>query len=157
MAMDKKERQDKIREIINTKHVSTQEELLSYLMAYDLGVTQATISRDMKELNVIKANLVDGKQKFVVLRSQYDAGTSRLLNVFAEAVISSTKAGNLIVINTLPGMAPACASAIDVLNHPDVAGTIAGDDTLFLAVRSGAEVTEVETEIMQFASHGRKE
>lgn len=150
--MDKHDRHLKILQIIRDNTISTQEELLLHLRAFDLEVTQATISRDINELNIIKASLANGKQKFVAMKSKYDAGSSRLLKVFSEAVIGYKLASNLIVIYTLPGMAPACASAIDVLSHPDIAGSIAGDDTIFVAVDAEASLEDVSLEIMQYAN-----
>jgi transcriptional regulator of arginine metabolism len=151
--MDKATRQEKILELIYSRNITTQEDLVKALAEEGIEVAQATISRDIKELNILKVNLRDGRQKFVALRPQSESGTRRLLKVFSEAVRSSSLAGNILVIHTLAGMAPACASAVDALCIPAVAGCIAGDDTIFVAIKSGSDVLRVEEEIMQFATY----
>ncbi len=152
MKLSKQARHRKIIEIISTNEIATQEELVKRLEEENLGITQATVSRDIKELNIIKANTMDGKQKFVALKAINDPGTDRLLKVFGEAVLRSVITGNLIIVHTLPGMAPACASAIDAMNIPTIAGTIAGDDTIFIAAAQEADIETLEQELMQFSS-----
>ncbi|NCC82987.1 MAG: arginine repressor [Clostridia bacterium] len=156
MKLSKQDRHRKILEIIAADEIATQEELVKRLQADRLSITQATVSRDIKELNIIKANTKNGKQKFVAMRTMHDPGTDRLLKVFGEAVLNSVTAGNLIVVHTLPGMAPACASAIDAMNITGVAGTIAGDDTIFIAAKTGVDVELMEHELMQFAAVGKR-
>lgn len=157
MRISKQERHRKILEIIAKEEIATQEELVNRLKDEKLEITQATVSRDIKELNIIKANTINGKQKFVAMRTMNDPGTDRLLKVFGEAVLNSTISGNLIVVHTLPGMAPACASAIDAINVALVAGTIAGDDTIFIAAEQDADMEALEQQLMQFAAIGRRE
>ncbi len=151
MKVSKKERHGIILDIINKEEISTQEELVQKLLEQELTVTQATVSRDVKELNIVKANTSNGGQKFVAMKSVQDPDTDRLLKVFAEAVLSSTSTDSLIILKTLPGMAPACASAVDAMNMRQVAGSIAGDDTVFVAVARGVNPEYTERELMQFA------
>ncbi len=151
MKLSKQARHRKILEIISKQEIQTQEELVQKLEAENLSITQATVSRDIKELNIIKANTIKGKQKFVAMKSINDPGTDRLLKVFSEAVLHSVISGNLIVVHTLPGMAPACASAIDAMNLNRIAGTIAGDDTIFVAAESDSDMHALQYELMQFA------
>lgn len=155
MKVSKQERHRKILEIIAKEEIATQDELVRRLQDEGLSITQATVSRDIKELNIIKANTSHGRQKFVAMKTMNDPGTDRLLKVFGEAVLKSIISGNLLVVHTLPGMAPACASAIDAINVSDIAGTIAGDDTIFIAAEQGADMEALERQLMQFAAIGR--
>lgn len=157
MKISKQERHRKILEIIAREEIATQDELVKRLEDEHLKITQATVSRDIKELNIIKANTINGKQKFVAMKAMHDPGTDRLLKVFGEAVLRSVVTGNMIVVHTLPGMAPACASAIDAINIAAVAGTIAGDDTIFIAAEQGADMQALERQLMQFAAIGRRD
>ncbi len=154
MKLGKRDRHKKILEIINDIEISTQDELVEQLKEAGLNVTQATVSRDVKELNIVKANTANGKQKFVAMRSVSDPGTDKLLKIFSEAVVSSAHTGNLVIISTLPGMGQACASAIDAMQSNKIVGTIAGDDTVFVAVHEIFSVEEIEEQIMQFAKTG---
>ena len=154
MKINKKDRQSIILDIINTEEISTQEELVIALKDKGLNVTQATVSRDIKELNIVKANTSSGTQIFVAMKTVDDPNTDRLLKVFSEAIVSSSTTDCLIILKTLPGMAPACASAVDAMHLRQIAGTLAGDDTIFVAVSSGADIARVERDLMQF-SNGR--
>lgn len=157
MRISKQERHRKILEIIAKEEIATQDELVKRLKEEKLKITQATVSRDIKELNIIKANTTNGRQKFVAMKTMHDPGTDRLLKVFGEAVLNSVISGNLIVVHTLPGMAPACASAIDAINIAEVAGTIAGDDTIFIAAKQDTDMDALERQLMQFAAIGRRD
>ncbi len=136
MRLSKNDRQNRILELIRTHEIGTQEELAAMLNADGLGVTQATISRDIKELGIIKTTSSNGQLKYMPLERQGEVASVRLLKVFTEAVVSIDHAMNLVVLKTLPGMAPASASALDSLNLADVVGTLAGDDTVFIATRT---------------------
>ncbi|NLC83559.1 MAG: arginine repressor [Ruminococcaceae bacterium] len=136
MRLSKNDRQNRILELIRTHEIGTQEELAAMLNADGLGVTQATISRDIKELGIIKTASSNGQLKYMPLERQGEVASVRLLKVFTEAVVSIDHAMNLVVLKTLPGMAPASASALDSLNLADVVGTLAGDDTVFIATRT---------------------
>ena len=154
MKVSKKERHRIILDIISKNEISTQDELVDMLKECKLSITQATVSRDIKELNIVKANTNNGRQKFVAMNTMKDSGTDRLLRVFSEATISSTSSGNFIIVKTLPGMAPACASAIDALNNDKIAGSIAGDDTIFVAITDIEYVDEIQKELMRFSKSG---
>lgn len=136
MRLSKNDRQNRILELIRTHEIGTQEELAAMLNADGLGVTQATISRDIKELGIIKTTSSTGQLKYMPLERQGEVASVRLLKVFTEAVVSIDHAMNLVVLKTLPGMAQASASALDSLNLADVVGTLAGDDTVFIATRT---------------------
>ncbi len=134
--LTKKERQKIIISLINDEEISTQEELVEKLKSKGLKVTQATVSRDIKELNISKINNESSFQKYVLSGEVSDKNADKLINVFLQALVSYDNAGTLVIIKTLPGMAPASASAIDSFNFDEVVGTIAGDDTIFIATKS---------------------
>ena len=133
MKMAKNDRQESILRLIRSKEISTQEELVSELIGAGLTITQATVSRDIKDLGIIKITSPSGLAKDTVLDRTGDVAPGRLLNVFSQSVISCESAQNLVIIRTLPGMAQAAASALDSIHLPGVIGTIAGDDTVFVA------------------------
>lgn len=139
----KNERQDRILELIMSESISTQTDLVDRMRAEGMNVTQATISRDIKELNIVKMLGNDGNQHYISMGRQPHQPADRLLKVFAEAVVSVKTAQNMLVVKTLPGMAPASASAIDSLSLHGVVGTLAGDDTIFIV----AETTQVATDL----------
>ena len=125
MKMAKNERQELILRLIRENDISTQEELTNLIKKQGMDVTQATCSRDIKELGIIK-----------VVDKTGDIAPGRLLNVFSNSLLSCKNAMNLVVISTLPGMAQAAASALDSMHLQYVVGTIAGDDTVFVATQS---------------------
>jgi transcriptional regulator of arginine metabolism len=136
MKMSKSERQSRLLQLIREKEIGTQEDLVAGLNETGLEVTQATISRDIKELGLIKVTVGSGLQKYVPMERSGEIVSGRLMKVFSEAVIQVDAAMNLVIIKSLPGMAQACASALDSMQLPEVAGSIAGDDTVFVAARS---------------------
>lgn len=134
----KNQRQAKIVEIISNRNVETQEQLLSFLEAEGFRCTQATISRDIKELRIIKELTNLGIYRYTTA-SDGSEGTfsARLNTIFRECVTSFDYAQNIIVIRTLPGLASAAGSAIDSMNMSKVVGTLAGDDTVMVVMRDG--------------------
>ena len=132
----KSQRQAKIMEIISNRNVETQEQLLQELQNAGFRSTQATISRDIKELRIIKELTSFGTYRYTTSSGE-TAGTfsSKLNTIFRECITSFDYAQNMIVIRTLPGLASAAASAIDAMNMSVVLGTIAGDDTVFIVMR----------------------
>ncbi len=136
MKYNKKNRQKLILSIIESEKITTQEELVRYLQKQNWQVTQATISRDIKELGLNKVSEDGTTQKYSPNRKNGEATEHRLITVFTQAVVSYDSASNIVIIRTLPGMASACASAIDSMKFPEVVGTIAGDDTVFVATKS---------------------
>ena len=132
----KAQRQAKIMEIISTTNVETQEQLLSALQAAGFNSTQATISRDIKELRIVKELTSFGTYRYTTATREVPSGfTGRLNTIFRECVTNFDYAQNIIVIHTLPGLANAAASALDAMNMSVVLGTIAGDDTVFIVMR----------------------
>ena len=132
----KSKRQAKIMEIISNKNVETQEQLLQELQNAGFRSTQATISRDIKELRIIKELTSYGTYRYTTSAGE-SAGTfsSKLNTIFRECITSFDYAQNMVVIRTLPGLASAAASAIDAMSMSFIVGTIAGDDTVFIVMR----------------------
>ncbi len=132
----KSQRQAKIMEIISTKNVETQEQLLSELLSEGFRCTQATISRDIKEMRIVKELTSMGSYRYTTSSNEIGGTfTSKLNTIFRECVVSYDYAQNMIVIRTLPGLASAAGSAIDTMNLSAVIGTLAGDDTVFVVMR----------------------
>ena len=136
-------RQSKILEIIEAKDVETQDELASELRASGFQVTQATVSRDIKEMRLIKVLTKDGRYKYASIREKEGAVNDRFLKIYRNSVISVDYAGNMVIIKTLVGSANAAAVSIDALNIKEIVGTIAGDDTIFLVIRDESQVQKV--------------
>ena len=132
----KSQRQAKIMEIISNQNVETQEQLLEILRAEGFRGTQATISRDIKELRIVKELTSLGTYRYSAASNEMSGSFSTRLNtIFRECVTGFDYAQNIIVIHTLPGLANAAASALDAMNMSVVLGTIAGDDTVFVVMR----------------------
>lgn len=132
----KSQRQAKILEIISTKNVETQEQLLEELQREGFRGTQATISRDIKELRIVKELTSFGTYRYTTATSEIDSGwSSRLNTIFRECIVRIDYAQNIVVLHTLPGLASAAGSAIDTMNAHAVVGTLAGDDTVMIIMR----------------------
>ena len=134
----KSQRQAKIMEIISTQNVETQEQLLDALREAGFYSTQATISRDIKELRIVKELTSLGTYRYTTTQGEVTGTfTSRMNTIFRECVTGFDYAQNMVVIHTLPGLASAAASAIDAMGLSVILGTIAGDDTVFVVMRDG--------------------
>ena len=132
----KSQRQAKIIEIISTRNVETQEQLLAALQQEGFRGTQATISRDIKELRIVKELTNMGTYRYTTSVAEMDSSISGRLNtIFRECVVSFDYAQNIIVVRTLPGLASAAGSAIDGMNLHQVLGCVAGDDTILAVAR----------------------
>lgn len=144
----KAQRQAKILEIIANQDVQTQEELLQALQAAGFRCTQATISRDIREMRILKEQNSFGVYRYTVSGGKGENTFSTRLNtIFRECVTSYDHAQNLIVIRTLPGLASAAGSAIDAMNMRVVVGTLAGDDTVLVVMRDNAAAAAFCSEI----------
>ena len=132
----KAQRQAKIMEIISNINVETQEQLLEKLQEAGFNSTQATISRDIKELRIVKELTSFGTYRYTTAAKEVPSSFSGRLNtIFRECVTSFDYAQNMIVVHTLPGLANAAASALDAMKMSAILGTIAGDDTVFIVMR----------------------
>jgi len=137
----KYKRQSKIMELINSFDIYTQDDLADRLGRGGFAATQATISRDIKELKLLKIPAANGQYKYAPASHEEEKTDVKFLNILIETVVHIQPARNLIVVKTHSGMAQAAAAAIDSINFPEVVGTIAGDDTIFLAL-TGDEIAE---------------
>lgn len=148
----KEKRQNKIREIIETKDIETQDELLEELTKAGFSTTQATISRDIREMKLLKVANGNGKQKYTLIQNANTGVTDKYHQVLSAGILNIDYAGNMIVVRTVSGMAMAVAAALDNMNLQGVMGCIAGDDTIFCAVRSEEFCKEIIAEIKKVAS-----
>ena len=131
----KTRRHAKILEIINSHSVETQEELQELLRQAGYAVTQATVSRDIKELRLVKTMVSDGKYRYSPAASDNNSDVSTKFAVFNQSAKSVDYANNMIVIKCYTGMANAACAVLDAMNHEGVVGTLAGDDTIFVLMR----------------------
>ncbi len=134
----KPDRHSKIIEIIGKRDIETQEELADALNEEGYNVTQATVSRDIRELKLSKIS-VNGRQKYVVMNKNEIALTDKYIRILKDGFVSMDMAQNILVIKTVSGMAMAVAAAIDAMNWSEVVGTIAGDDTIMCAIRTTSD------------------
>lgn len=143
----KKNRHGKIVELITEYDLETQEELAEKLRQEGYDVTQATVSRDIRELNLSKVPIGGGRQKYALLREQHGEMNDKYARVLREGMSGMGMAQSILVVKTVPGMAMAVAAALDAMHMKEIAGTIAGDDTIMLAVRSAEEAEIVREKI----------
>ena len=130
--MGRAERQNKILELIKEQEIETQEELAAALAVAGFDVTQATVSRDIKELSLIKSMGHDKKYKYIYRGDEMPVSIH--MGLFRKLIVSIQSANNLIVIKTLSGSANVLASYIDKLKEPEILGTVAGDDTILMVI-----------------------
>ncbi|MCR4688785.1 MAG: arginine repressor [Saccharofermentans sp.] len=150
----KNSRQEMIIKLIKEHDISTQEELTNLVRQNGFEATQATCSRDIKELGIIKITMPNNNTKYAVLDRTGDVAPGRLLSVFANSLVSVKAAMNIIVIKTLPGMAQAAASALDSIHLENCVGTIAGDDTVFVAATGVSEAEALVKTIRDMMDSG---
>jgi len=149
MLVTKKARQGKIIELIRKYDVETQEELAGLLQEEGFAVTQATVSRDIRELGLFKVAAAEGRQKYMAPETGEDRSGERYTRVLRDAFISAEAAQNMLVIKTVSGMAMAAAAALDAMEFPEIVGCIAGDDTIFAAVRTAEEAKKMAEQILR--------
>lgn len=143
----KEQRQSRILSLIQKDEIGTQEDLAAALEREGYHVTQATVSRDIRELKLTKVSSKSGGQKYVALSNVEQQVSEKVIRVFKDAFVSIDYAGNTIVIRTLIGMGNAVAAAVDAFNIQEIIGTLAGDDTIFCLVK---HEEHIETVIDQF-------
>ncbi|MGN0551486.1 MAG: arginine repressor [Acutalibacteraceae bacterium] len=142
----KTKRHEKILELISDNSIDTQEELLRLLRQNGFAVTQATVSRDIKELRLLKTLERDGKYKYTTASKSKQTIKTDFQMLFSSAVLNVDFAGNMIVLKTASGMAQGVCAAMDSMDWEGVVGTIAGDDTIFIVARSTAKAQNLVTE-----------
>ena len=143
MVKRRNSRQDAIRDIVRAKSIHTQRSLVEELQDLGFNCTQATVSRDIKEMHLLKVLAEDGTYRYATMEKSDSGMNDRLIRMLADSVVDMNSANNLIVIHTLPGSAHVAAEAVDNLKWPEVLGTIAGDNTILVIVRSNEEVEAV--------------
>ncbi len=146
----KTRRQTKILELIKKYEIETQEDLSAYLEQEGYQVTQATVSRDIRELKLTKVSLTNGRQKYIALLETNEDLSQKYERIFRDGFISMDIAQNLLVVKTVSGMAMAVAAALDALQLHEIVGTIAGDDTIMCAARSTEDAIRVIDKLRKF-------
>ena len=143
----KAKRHAKLLEKIRNNSVNTQEELLKLLNESGFGVTQATVSRDIKELRLIKTLDSNGNYHYSTVQQESEDISSKFHTIFADTVTNIDYAGNIVVVKCLPGMAMAACAAMDALRRPNMVGTISGDDTFFCIMRDENNSIDLVSEL----------
>ena len=143
----KKNRQAMIARIIETNSVGTQEDLLALLLAAGVNVTQATVSRDIKEMRIVKHPGPDGEYKYCLPGEKQDESNSKYMTLLKGSVSSTDIAMNTVVVKCHAGTAQAACAALDSINLKNVAGTIAGDDTIFILCYTPSDAVSVKDKI----------
>ena len=145
-------RHAKILEIINSQDIETQEELAEELKKSGMNVTQATVSRDIKELKLIKVLSETGKYKYATITHTESFMSNKLVNIFTQTVINVETIENFVVVRTISGSASAAAEAIDSLNFDGIAGTLAGDNTIFVLARTQEKAQAISQKMKKMIS-----
>ena len=140
-------RQSKFIEIIQKNEVETQEELSEYLVREGYSVTQATVSRDIRELKLTKISMNNGRQKYAILNDAPDDMSQKYARILRDGFVSMDMAQNILVIKTVSGMANAVCAALDSMQMKEIVGSIAGDDTIMCAIRTVEDTTALMKKI----------
>ncbi len=140
-------RQEKILEIIARFEIETQEDLIEKLRLEGFDVTQATASRDIKELKLTKAQTRDGKYRYVKHTANHSPITAKYSAALSDSIVRIDIGGNIVVVKTHPGMAGAVATAIDSVEHSEILGSVAGDDTILLVTKDSERATEISRQL----------
>lgn len=143
----KKSRHQKIKELVEKYEIETQEELADKLKEAGYAVTQATVSRDIREMKLSKISMGDGRQKYAVLIHNDHYLSDKYIRVLKDGFVSMDMAQNILVVKTVSGMAMAVAAAIDAMKLKEIVGSIAGDDTIMMAVRTVEDTQTVMKKI----------
>ena len=154
----KQNRHQKIAELVSRYEIETQEELAEKLMEAGFSVTQATISRDIRQMNLSKLPAGNGRQKYVILKQEHELlADNKYIRVLRDGFVSMDMAQNILVMRTVSGMAMAVAAALDAIHFSEVVGCIAGDDTIMIAVRSVDDTKILMEKIRELIHNGVKE
>ena len=145
----KRNRQEAILRVISQYEVETQQELAQRLKEEGFEVTQATVSRDIRDMKLSKMPTGEGHQKYVRFHNDEKHLSGKYVNVLKEGFVSIDMAQNILVVKTVSGMALAVAAAIDAMKYPEIVGSIAGDDTIMMAVRTVEDTKSLMNQILQ--------
>lgn len=149
----KERRHEKINELVSQYEIDTQEELADRLCEAGYQVTQATVSRDIRELKLSKVPVGKGRQKYVAFTQDESHLGDKYIRVLREGYVSMDLAQNLLVMKTVPGMAMAVAAAVDALKIEEIVGCIAGDNTIMMAMRNVTSALAVKDKIERMIEH----
>ena len=139
----KVKRQSKILELIRNNDIETQEELQAYLVKDGFAVTQATVSRDIRDMKLTKIATNTGKQKYIALNDKTEDLSEKYVRVLRDGFISMDMAQNILVIKTVAGMAGAVCASLDAMHIHEIVGSIAGDDTIMCAIRTTEDTISI--------------
>lgn len=145
-------RQSRILQIIKQDSIETQEDLVDALRSFNMDVTQATVSRDIKELGILKVATGHGGQKYVPMSQSGEGASGRLMTIFVEAIIYIEATNSFVVLKTLPGMAQAAAAALDSMHLEQMIGCIAGDDTIFVATKTNQDALQLKSVLLSISN-----
>jgi transcriptional regulator of arginine metabolism len=145
----KSERQNRILELVSKYEIETQEDMIERLRAEGFMVTQATVSRDLKELKLSKALTARGTYRYCVSHSRNHTGNVRINNAMADSILHVDYSMNNVVIKTYPGLAQAVASSIDAMNMHSILGCVAGDDTIIIVSRDETSSSQISQKIRE--------
>ena len=143
----KTKRQSRILELIRNNDIETQEELQAHLVQAGFAVTQATVSRDIRDMKLTKISTNNGKQKYVALSDNAEDLSEKYVRVLKDGYVSMDMAQNILVIKTVSGMAGAVCASIDAMNIHEIVGSIAGDDTIMCAIRTTEDTVAIMKKI----------
>ena len=145
----KNERQNRILELVSKYEIETQEDMMDRLRSEGYMVTQATVSRDLKELKLTKTLSANGNYRYCVSHGRTHTGNVRINNAMADSVLQVDYSMNNVVIKTYPGLAAAVASSIDAMNMHSIVGCVAGDDTIIIVSRDEKSSAEISTKLRE--------
>jgi len=145
----KRQRHEVVVDLINRYDIETQEELAAYLKQEGFDVTQATVSRDIRELKLSKISTGNGRQKYIILKGDDSQLGDKYIRVLRDGFVSMAMAQNILVIKTVQGMAMAVAAALDAMKFPEIVGCIADDDTIFAAISTTQDTRTVMDKIQE--------
>lgn len=145
----KSQRQSRILELVSKYEIETQEDMMSRLQSEGFKVTQATVSRDLRELKLTKTLTARGTYRYSVNSGRHHAGNVKLNNAMVDSIVQVDYSLNNVVVKTYPGMAQAVASAVDALNMHSILGCVAGDDTIIIVTRSEDDSIELNEKIKE--------
>ena len=152
--MKKNSRQEAILQLIEQETIGTQEELMQRLASLGYSVTQATVSRDIKALKLVKSPVADGQYRYAAVRQEMQDISGKYYSILTHAILHADHAGNMVAIKCYSGMANAACAAVDHMNSERIVGTLAGDDTIFVLCRDQANAAEFCRLMQSFAQQG---
>jgi len=151
--MKKNNRQEAILQLIEQEAIGTQDELMQKLAALGYTVTQATVSRDIKALKLVKSPVADGQYRYAAVKQEMQDVSGKYYSILTHALLHADYAGNMVAIKCYSGMANAACAAVDHMHSERIVGTLAGDDTIFVLCRDQADAAEICRMMQTFVQH----